>query len=591
MARTIYLWGAGLLAWAVLALATLPGPFVSLERDGLPLATVLPFLAFGLVARGLSFSLYSGISVSLDSAYYIAAVLCLGVLPAAWLVAITVTVDAAWEVLEARLRGCSAASLARDLGEVVARGAVPAALVVTVGLAFGGDAGLSLRPADEHLRVLWLVPSLAAALIVPHYGLLGLELWLDGERLGVLLRRALAPAFLAEMLLLPLAMVVVLVYDPDDPFLFLLLGVTFVLINLAVKLLADATAALRRRVDELEILAEMGRSISGTLDLAELLPLVARETLKLVGSSSRCMIALSHPETEAVHLMVFDESGRQTHEDAIPAGAGLTGRVMQGRKTLLLGDLQREVEGLSLPEEYNDRRIHSWLGTPLIVQDEVIGMLNVQSTERHAYDDERIRVFETLAAQAAVAIQNARLYELATVDALTGLYVRRYFDLRLHEEWMEVKRYGGDFAVLFLDLDDFKALNDTHGHLVGDEVLRQVGQVIRACMRETDIPCRYGGEEFAAVMPHTDLAAAAAVAERIRREVASRTVPAEVGPVSVTVSIGVAAAGASHAPDARTLVRRADEALYRAKAKGKNRVELAGTMAAPASIDAGTAMG
>ena len=590
MARTLYLWGAGLAAWAFLLVASVPGLMPTLDTSAFEVRILLPFLAFGLVARGLSFPLSSGISVSLDSAFYIAAVLCLGVLPAAWLVAGTVTLDALWHSADAWRKGRAGAQFGRVAGEVVARGAIPAALVIGVGLAFGGDTALHLTGREDTSRVLWLVPALSVALVVPHYLLLGVELWLDGARWGALLKRILLPAFAAEMLLVPLSMVIVLVYRPDAPFLFLLLGVTFVLLNLVVKLLVDALTSLQRRVQELEILGEMGRSLASTLKLDELLPLVARETLKLVGSSSKCMIALRHPETEAVHLLVYDETGRQVEEDAIPAGEGLTGRVMKERRTLRIGRLQREAAGLGLTEEYNDARIHSWLGSPLMVHDEVIGILNVQSTEAEAYDDEQVRVFETLAAQAAVAIQNARLYALATVDALTGLYVRRYFDLRLKEEWEEVRRYGGDFAVLFLDLDDFKALNDTYGHLVGDEILKEVGQAIRETMREADIACRYGGEEFAALMPRTDLEAATAVAERIREAVAERRVRAGDVHVFVTVSIGVAAYGASRPEDARALVRRADEALYRAKALGKNRVERA-EASPPRSVDASGAMG
>ena len=312
-----------------------------------------------------------------------------------------------------------------------------------------------------------------------------------------------------------------------------------------------------------------------------------RETLKLVGTGSKCMIALKDPEGEVVRLHVFDTGGQLIDEDSLPPGKGLTGRVMREGESLMVGSLQDEISALGLAEEYNDPRIQSWMGTPLTVHGEVVGMLNVQAEVEEAYDEDQLRVFETIASQVAVAIQNARLYQLATVDGLTGLYVRRYFDLRIEEEWQEARRYDGDFAVLFLDLDDFKLLNDTHGHQVGDEVLKVVADVMHDCMREADIPCRYGGEEFAAIMPRTDLESAIRVAERIRAGVAEREIVAAALSVQVTVSVGVAAWLASGRPRPRELVRLADQALYAAKAHGKNRVEPA---AGAQAVDAGAAM-
>ena len=130
-----------------------------------------------------------------------------------------------------------------------------------------------------------------------------------------------------------------------------------------------------------------------------------------------------------------------------------------------------------------------------------------------------------------MALENARLYELATVDGLTGLYVRRYFDSRLKEELERSRRFDTSFSVVLLDIDDFKKLNDTHGHVVGDRVLREVAQAVRSSMRGVDIAARYGGEEFAFILPRTAIVDAHAAAERIRQDVADARVAYEGNPV------------------------------------------------------------
>ena len=162
------------------------------------------------------------------------------------------------------------------------------------------------------------------------------------------------------------------------------------------------------------------------------------------------------------------------------------------------------------------------------------------------------------------------------VDGLTGLFVRRYFDARVDEEIERARRYGQAFAVVMIDIDDFKHLNDTHGHLIGDRVLREVAAAVKGELRGVDTAARYGGEELVIILPRTELVAAFALAERVRARIADRRIAVGAdGPVlSVTASFGIAAYPDSGLGSAEDLVRRADRALYRAKRSGKNRVEL-----------------
>ena len=194
------------------------------------------------------------------------------------------------------------------------------------------------------------------------------------------------------------------------------------------------------------------------------------------------------------------------------------------------------------------------------------------------FDDEERLAVVALAAQAAVALENARLHEAvegqARIDPLTGLPNRRRCEEALSVEVARAQRFGTDLAVVVADLDDFKGVNDRHGHAVGDDVLRVFAVVLATSLRETDLAGRWGGEEFVLLLPGSDAEGAAHLAERVREGLERRAVP--VGDklrLRMTCSIGVAAAGGAEVTE--DLLGAADEALYEAKRLGKNRVEVA----------------
>jgi diguanylate cyclase (GGDEF)-like protein len=169
--------------------------------------------------------------------------------------------------------------------------------------------------------------------------------------------------------------------------------------------------------------------------------------------------------------------------------------------------------------------------------------------------------------------ENARLFQSATYEGLTGLLRREAVLEQLDRELERAARYGRPLAVAMADLDHFKRVNDRHGHLAGDALLRQVSQVLSGSLRSTDWIGRYGGEEFLLVLPETGLAGAAAFAEKIRGRVEEMSVPVEDGPpIRATVSIGLAALDGERKLTARDLIGEADRALYEAKNGGRNRV-------------------
>ena len=158
--------------------------------------------------------------------------------------------------------------------------------------------------------------------------------------------------------------------------------------------------------------------------------------------------------------------------------------------------------------------------------------------------------------------------ELAMKDALTGIYNRRHFMGRLDSEWKRSRRYGRPLSLLLLDIDHFKSINDRYGHDVGDQVIVAVARLCGTQTRDSDVAARIGGEEFAILLPETDLADARIAAERLRTAVAERPVATTAGPIAVTVSIG--AAIADQAGDPAEFLKRADQGLYAAKGGGRN---------------------
>ena len=219
---------------------------------------------------------------------------------------------------------------------------------------------------------------------------------------------------------------------------------------------------------------------------------------------------------------------------------------------------------------------------PLRAGDSDVGLIVLRRAAGATFSEAEEHLLLALASHVAVAVRNARLYTLAVTDELTGLYAHRFFQQALAREADRYRRYGRCVSLLMLDVDELKHVNDEHGHPAGDRCLREVASVVRRCVRDVDVACRYGGEEFAVILSETDARSAAAVAERIRAEVEAESFATDRWPAQVTVSIGVAACP-DDATTAEELLDAADRALYAAKRAGKNRVACAARAAAAPS--------
>ncbi|MBN1472028.1 MAG: diguanylate cyclase [Syntrophaceae bacterium] len=251
--------------------------------------------------------------------------------------------------------------------------------------------------------------------------------------------------------------------------------------------------------------------------------------------------------------------------------------VQRSKEDVILGNASQE--GPFTDDPYiKEKGCKSILCTPFMNKGVLTGILYMENDlSVDAFTPERLEILRTISTQAAISIENARLFELATTDGLTKLYVHRYFQLLLDKEMQRSSRHHKHFALIMMDIDNFKSFNDTYGHQLGDTVLRNVARTIKNTVRTDDVAARYGGEEFIVILPETNTQQALIAAEKIRANVAAIEIPHESKKLRVTISLGVSTFP-EHAGDIfeskEALIQASDTALYASKHRGKNCVSL-----------------
>jgi diguanylate cyclase (GGDEF)-like protein len=348
--------------------------------------------------------------------------------------------------------------------------------------------------------------------------------------------------------------------------------------------LRNYVRALVASRDELQSgLSRLGDTLSSTHDLARILTVVLDTAMASTRAQAGMVLMLSPARDELVL-----EAARGVEHLGVPVdlrlqiGEGVTGRVAQTGDVVMgslgtEGDEQRPGRG--------EPTTGSVIAVPLKSSGVLIGVLDLfDRLDAERFDEGDLATIRTFASQAAVAIDNVLLHNeaqrLSITDGLTGLWNYRYFTMTIGKEIERSARFGRPLALLMLDIDLFKSVNDNYGHQRGDDVLVELAGRIRGEVRDVDTVARYGGEEVVVILPETDEAGAAQAADRICDAVRRRPFgdPGKEG-IDVTVSIG-AAVFPAHGATSSTLLRRADEALYVAKAAGRDTWRLATAAAA-----------
>jgi diguanylate cyclase (GGDEF)-like protein len=326
----------------------------------------------------------------------------------------------------------------------------------------------------------------------------------------------------------------------------------------------------RRRASQLEVINAIAQQMTAVLDIKDLLDKVC---LLVQHAFQVSHVSVLQKEDDELVLRAhhgtlsprFPEGGR------VPAGEGFWGETLRQGKTLLENDVKKDPKYVGFYQETK-----STVCIPLVAFGQSLGILVLDSAQPGAFHAHEIQPLESVADICATAIQNAhyvdRVKQLAYLDGLTGIFNRRYFELRVAEEIERARRFETGMAVIMVDIDQFKYLNDEFGHILGDEVLRQVSSIFHQQLRKIDVVCRYGGEEFAILLSQTNPQHALNVAEKLRSLVERWQFPGV--PRSVTISAG-AASYPEHGTTRDDLVKAADAGLYMAKQAGRNQVLLA----------------
>ena len=320
---------------------------------------------------------------------------------------------------------------------------------------------------------------------------------------------------------------------------------------------------LKQQTAELDALRKLSLNLTSSLDMPTVLDAIVQESMRLINN------------TRAVHIFLYRnevlEFGAALKSDgsatrfSSPRQNGLTYRVARSGRTLVVEDIQSHPIYKDSPKDWSG----SIIGIPLKMNETVVGVMNLSRSTIGGFTSAELRLLSLLADQAAVAISNASLHQMisrkAYSDTVTGLPNRRALDERLEKEVLQARRTGQNFSIVMMDLDGFKAVNDTYGHALGDQVLRVFFNFMAQGLRTIDFLARYGGDELTLIMSQTNLTSAILVADKLTEKMQKFFFKA---PDEKRITLGISGGIAVypiHGRSATELLRAADEALYHAK--------------------------
>jgi diguanylate cyclase (GGDEF)-like protein len=335
----------------------------------------------------------------------------------------------------------------------------------------------------------------------------------------------------------------------------------------------------RQRARQLEAINAIAQQSTAIMELEDLLVRVC-SVIQRAFQVSHASLILNEEQDMVMRAHVGSLTPCFPHGARFPLTQEPWSQVVASNGTIMEKDLSDMPESARLFKESRSR-----LSIPLISFGQTLGVLTLHSPEIDAFRETELQSLESVADICASSIQNAhyveRVKQLAYLDGLTGIFNRRFFERRILEEIERARRYEAELAVLMVDIDQFKRLNDEFGHLLGDEVLRQVSSLLQQQVRKIDVVCRYGGEEFAILLTHTGAQQALAIADKLRRIVETWQFPGV--PRAITISAGVAIFP-EHGKTRDELVYLADNALYVAKQSGRNRICLTSLVNAASGV-------
>ena len=331
---------------------------------------------------------------------------------------------------------------------------------------------------------------------------------------------------------------------------------------------------LERKNDMLSFIVSFLEKVTQHLNPSEILRAAQTELAKLLPVTAVNAICWTPQQTDNIHASIYVSTGEKNSVSLAWSD------LLKEHAQRAIGDalLTTDMYYVGSSDHNTLPKADNLLALKLEHGDECFGVIMVQCEAQPLLGKDQIQILRSAIQHLTLGLKNAMLYTVAQhnadIDGLTQLYNRRHFDVRLKEEDARHRRYGHSMCLLILDIDNFKHVNDHYGHLTGDTVLNTIGEILVESLRTSDYIARFGGEEFAVILPCTAASHATVLAERIRMEIEAHGFVAENGILNTTASIGVACIDLTRDESPIEMIRRADSALYRAKHEGKNQVQI-----------------
>jgi diguanylate cyclase (GGDEF)-like protein len=341
----------------------------------------------------------------------------------------------------------------------------------------------------------------------------------------------------------------------------------------------DVGLALRRTTKRLAILTDIVKTANSILEPRKVIELIMGKIQQLIPSEAWSMLMVDEEKQELAFELALGAKGKDVSGYRVKIGEGVAGWVAQTGKPAIVNDTARDSRFTRKFDTKTQFQTRSILCAPLISRGRTIGVVEIINRLGGRFTQTDLDILLTLVEPCAIAIENAMLFQrteqLTITDDLTKLFNSRYMNLYIGREIKRCKRHGIPLSVIFLDLDGFKGINDQYGHLAGSGTLAEVGSILAAVVRESDILARYGGDEFVVVLPETPPGGALVIAERLRRAIEEHTFLGAQGlSARISASFGIASYP-DHALTPEGLIQKADQAMYRVKERDKNGIEVA----------------
>jgi diguanylate cyclase (GGDEF)-like protein len=331
---------------------------------------------------------------------------------------------------------------------------------------------------------------------------------------------------------------------------------------------------------ELDALVEIGKTLTASLDLPEVLQVIMEKVSQVLEPETWSLLMVDDETDELYFEIIVSPAEEQLRDIRLMLGEGIAGWVAKNGEPLLIPDVTKDERFASDVDEAVEFKTRSIICVPMICKGKVAGVIElINSLDEATFTESDLSILATIADFAAIGIDNARnfarIQQLVITDELTGLYNAGYLLEFLDYEVERARRYQSHVSVIFIDMDHFKDVNDTHGHLVGSRLLSDVGKLIHENVRKSDMAARYGGDEFVIVLSNTNKDGAYILAKTLRDKIRSTNFKSEQGAnIRITASLGLACYP-TDADSKISLIRMADKAMYAAKDASRDTVRTA----------------